>query len=79
MSAGWSIHLLVDVSRPCRRRTASSAIGRRPASSTPSARAVAARALRATEAAVVPATHDRQLRRDVSSWPRFELEVALRQ
>ncbi|MFH8572870.1 ABC-F family ATP-binding cassette domain-containing protein [Streptomyces sp. NPDC017993] len=32
-------------------------------------------ALQAAEAAVVLATHDRQLRRDVSSWPRLDLEV----
>jgi macrolide transport system ATP-binding/permease protein len=30
-------------------------------------------ALRVTSAAVVVATHDRQLRRDLESWPRLEL------
>jgi macrolide transport system ATP-binding/permease protein len=30
-------------------------------------------ALRATSAAVVVATHDRRLRRDLEAWPRLEL------
>ncbi|MGI5347949.1 ABC-F family ATP-binding cassette domain-containing protein [Streptomyces sp. CA-250714] len=36
-------------------------------------------ALQATDAAVVLATHDRQLRRDVNSWPRLDLAAPMRE
>ncbi|MEU7576688.1 ATP-binding cassette domain-containing protein [Streptomyces sp. NPDC041068] len=36
-------------------------------------------ALRTTRAAVVLATHDRQLRRDIDSWPQLHLDAPLRQ